>query len=163
MTATRTHAVLVGQGIGDGLGMPFEKLGDEVHPDLATWDGSYQPGTWHELPRGHWTDDTEMAECLATSLVACRGFDGAEKVPLPQRGGAEPEGPWPQASFQSRARKWLGYGLLAAIGGIAVYGISKASSGLMAATERPKGGHFRRGFVAEQKAPPRIGIYGTRS
>jgi len=51
VTATRTSAVLVGQGIGDALGMPFEKLDDEVHPDLATWDGSYQPGTWHELPR----------------------------------------------------------------------------------------------------------------
>lgn len=73
-----TPAVLVGQGIGDALGMPFEKLGDEVHPDLATWDGSYKPGTWHKLPPGHWTDDTEMAECLATSLVQCKNFDGAD-------------------------------------------------------------------------------------
>ncbi len=75
---TKTRAVLVGQGIGDSLGMPFEKLGDEVHPDLTTWNGSYQPGTWHELPAGHFTDDTEMAECLATSLIACHGFDGAD-------------------------------------------------------------------------------------
>jgi ADP-ribosyl-[dinitrogen reductase] hydrolase len=64
--------------VGDSLGMPFEKLGDEVHPDLATWTGEYQPGTWHELPPGHYTDDTEMAECLATSLIACHGFDGAD-------------------------------------------------------------------------------------
>jgi ADP-ribosyl-[dinitrogen reductase] hydrolase len=56
--------------------MPFEKLGDEVHPGLAAWDGSYQPGTWHKLPAGHWTDDTEMAECLARSLLACNSFDG---------------------------------------------------------------------------------------
>jgi ADP-ribosyl-[dinitrogen reductase] hydrolase len=73
-----TPAVLVGQAVGDALGMPFEKLGDEVHSDLATWDGSYQPGTWHKLPAGHWTDDTEMAECLATSLHACNGFDGRD-------------------------------------------------------------------------------------
>jgi len=75
---TKTPAVLVGQGVGDALGMPFETLGDDVHPGLATWDGSYQPGTWHDLPRGHYTDDTEMAECLATSLHACSGFDGAD-------------------------------------------------------------------------------------
>ena len=73
-----TPAVLVGQAIGDALGMPFEKLGDEVHPDLAAWTGAYQPGTWHKLPAGHWTDDTEMAECLATSLLACNGFDGRD-------------------------------------------------------------------------------------
>ncbi len=73
-----TPAVLVGQAIGDALGMPFEKLGDEVHPDLAAWAGAYEPGTWHELPAGHWTDDTEMAECLATSLLACNGFDGRD-------------------------------------------------------------------------------------
>lgn len=75
---TRTHAVLVGQAIGDALGMPFEKLGDKVHPDLATWKGEYRPGTWHKLPAGHWTDDTEMAECLAASLVKHQGFDGAD-------------------------------------------------------------------------------------
>jgi ADP-ribosyl-[dinitrogen reductase] hydrolase len=74
----KTPAVLVGQGIGDALGMPFETLGDEVHPDLATWVGEYRPGTWHKLPPAHWTDDTEMAECLATSLIACHGFDGAD-------------------------------------------------------------------------------------
>lgn len=74
----RTPAVLVGQGIGDALGMPFETLGDDVHAGLATWDGSYQPGTWHKLPSGHWTDDTAMAECLATSLVSRNYFDGAD-------------------------------------------------------------------------------------
>jgi len=74
----KTPAVLVGQACGDALGMPFEKLGDEVHPDLATWDGSYRPGTWHKLPAGHWTDDTEMAECLAQSLIYCCGFDGGD-------------------------------------------------------------------------------------
>jgi ADP-ribosyl-[dinitrogen reductase] hydrolase len=73
-----TPAVLVGQAVGDALGMPYEKLGDEVHPGLATWNGLYQPGTWHKLPAGYWTDDTEMAECLATSLIKCKGFEGAD-------------------------------------------------------------------------------------
>lgn len=68
-----TPAVLVGQAIGDALGMPFEKPKDEVHPDLATWDGSYKPGTWHKLPAGHWTDDTEMAVALAGSLIDNEG------------------------------------------------------------------------------------------
>jgi ADP-ribosylglycohydrolase len=74
----RTPAVLVGSGVGDALGMPFEKLGDEVHPDLPAWIGEYRPGTWHKLPAGHWTDDTEMAECLATSLIDRCGFDGED-------------------------------------------------------------------------------------
>ncbi len=70
MTRQITPAVLIGQAIGDALGMPFEKLGDEVHPDLSTWDGqSFRKGTFHDLPPGHWTDDTEMAECLARSLI----------------------------------------------------------------------------------------------
>jgi ADP-ribosyl-[dinitrogen reductase] hydrolase len=73
-----THATLVGQAIGDALGMPFETLGDKVHPDLATWAGEYRPGTWHKLPAGHWTDDTEMAECLATSIIENRGFNGED-------------------------------------------------------------------------------------
>ena len=74
----KTPAVLVGQAIGDALGMPFEHFSDGVHKDLAAWDGSFRPGTYHKLPAGHWTDDTEMAECLATSLVTRKGFHGAD-------------------------------------------------------------------------------------
>lgn len=75
-------AVLLGQAIGDALGMPFEKLGDEVHEDLARWDGMFWPGTFHDLPPGHYTDDTEMAECLALSLTQRKGYivgDACEK------------------------------------------------------------------------------------
>lgn len=75
---TRTPAVLIGQAIGDSLGMPFETLGDEVHPDLANWEGEYRHGTFLDLPPGHFTDDTEMAECLATSLVERGMYDGAD-------------------------------------------------------------------------------------
>ena len=74
----KTAAVLVGQAIGDSLGMPFEHPTDGLHPDLASWDGIFRPGTYHKLPAGHWTDDTEMAECLARSLVANDGYDGAD-------------------------------------------------------------------------------------
>jgi ADP-ribosyl-[dinitrogen reductase] hydrolase len=70
--------VLVGEAVGDALGLPFEKLGDEVHPALATWDGSYRPCKRLQLPPGHFSDDTEMAECLATSLIACNGFYGPD-------------------------------------------------------------------------------------
>lgn len=72
---TTTPAVLVGQAIGDALGMPFETLKSEVHPDLASWDGSFRPGTWHKLAPGVWTDDTEMAECLARSLIKNHRYD----------------------------------------------------------------------------------------
>lgn len=68
-------AVLVGMAVGDALGMPFEKPDDTVHPDLSGWDGNYKPGTWHKLPPGHWTDDTEMAVCLAESLIAKGTYD----------------------------------------------------------------------------------------
>lgn len=64
--------MLVGCGVGDALGMPFETLGEKVHEGLQDWDGSYRAGTWHKLPPGHYTDDTEMSICLAQSLIANR-------------------------------------------------------------------------------------------
>lgn len=59
---------MVGLGVGDALGMPFEKLGEEIHPLLSTWNGKFHEGTFHKLPPGHYTDDTEMALCLAQVL-----------------------------------------------------------------------------------------------
>jgi len=73
-----TPAVVLGLGIGDSLGMPFEVHGDTIHPNLETWDGSFQPGTHHKLPAGCWTDDTEMAVALAESLIAQKGYDPAD-------------------------------------------------------------------------------------
>jgi ADP-ribosylglycohydrolase len=73
-----TPAVLVGQAVGDSLGMPFEASGDKIHKNLATWDGSMLPGTWHKLPAGQWTDDTEMATALAESLVEHKGYNPAD-------------------------------------------------------------------------------------
>ncbi len=68
-------AVLVGMAVGDALGMPFEKPDNTVHPDLSGFDGKYRAGTWHKLPPGHWTDDTEMAVCLSESLIAKGTYD----------------------------------------------------------------------------------------
>lgn len=71
-------AALLGLAIGDALGMPFEKPRGQVHKDLATWDGSFKPGTWHKLPAGHYTDDTEMALCLAESLLEQKNHVAAD-------------------------------------------------------------------------------------
>jgi ADP-ribosyl-[dinitrogen reductase] hydrolase len=74
----KTPAVMVGEAVGDSLGMPFEHFSDGVHPDLAAWDGSFRPGTYHKLPAGHFTDDTEQAACLASSLVSQGCYDGED-------------------------------------------------------------------------------------
>ena len=68
-------AVLVGLAVGDALGMPFERRGDAVHKDLPTWNGHFRPGTYHKLPAGHWTDDTEMALALASSILDGHCYD----------------------------------------------------------------------------------------
>lgn len=73
----QTPAVLVGMAIGDALGMPFERPDESAHELLEGWDGEFREGTQHELPAGHWTDDTEMAVALTESLIEMRGFDPA--------------------------------------------------------------------------------------
>lgn len=61
--------------------MRFETLKEEIHADLATWDGkTYLEGTFHKLPAGHWTDDTEMALALAESLIASNGAWNGDDV-----------------------------------------------------------------------------------
>jgi len=73
-----TPAVLTGLAVGDALGMPFERSADRIDPKLATWDGSMLPGTWHKLPAGFFTDDTEMSVALAESLIEHRGYYPAD-------------------------------------------------------------------------------------
>lgn len=68
-------AVLLGCAIGDALGMPFEMRGNKIHPELKGWDGELRAGKHHELPAGHYTDDTEMSIALANSLVANGKWD----------------------------------------------------------------------------------------
>lgn len=64
---------LVGQAIGDSLGMGFETQ-PANSPELLAWDGSYQPSAYHKLSAGQWTDDTMMARALAESLMSCNGY-----------------------------------------------------------------------------------------
>ena len=74
--------VLLYSAVGDALGMPFEQPRDEVHPDLASWDGSMVPGVGYlKLPAGTYTDDTEFSLALAESLIRMRGFVGADVMP----------------------------------------------------------------------------------
>jgi len=67
-------APLVGEAIGDALGMAFETQ-KEDSPALLQWDGkSYLPSEYHGLRPGQWTDDTMMAKLLAESILTCGGF-----------------------------------------------------------------------------------------
>jgi len=69
--------------------MPFEHFGTDVHKDLSNWTGDYRPGTYHELPPGYWTDDTEMAVALTESLLACGEYkptDAAQRYLAWSRG-----------------------------------------------------------------------------
>ena len=64
---------LIGEGVGDALGMPFEtKKSDD--PELLAWDGRYLPSEFHQLNPGQWTDDTMMAKLITESLFLCGGF-----------------------------------------------------------------------------------------
>jgi len=73
-----THQPMLGIGIGDALGMPFETL-PHFSSALTGWDGQTfldaptdpESGYSHGLKAGQWTDDTQMSICLAESLVAC--------------------------------------------------------------------------------------------
>lgn len=66
-------APLVGQAVGDALGMPFEtRLAND--PLLVNWKGDYLPSEYHKLEPGQWTDDTMMAKMLMESLYICGGF-----------------------------------------------------------------------------------------
>lgn len=73
MSATlvdRARGALLGTAIGDGLGAPFEGWAHVPEDALQALERS------DELLR--WTDDTHMTIAVAESLIACRGFDGAD-------------------------------------------------------------------------------------
>ena len=63
--------MLVGLAIGDALGAPVE-FGHNSAGIRANWDGLMQD---HRIPKGHYTDDTAMALCLADSLLECGGYN----------------------------------------------------------------------------------------
>jgi ADP-ribosylglycohydrolase len=71
-------ATLVGCGIGDSLGNPFE-MKKANSPLITEWDGSFKDGgTFWKGKAGQWTDDTMASICLAKSLIRCQKFDGAD-------------------------------------------------------------------------------------
>jgi ADP-ribosyl-[dinitrogen reductase] hydrolase len=74
-----TAASLVGLAIGDALGAPFEKLPLD-HPDYLWWNGQYidhsprPPPYGHNLKKGQFTDDTQMAMALAESILKVKRY-----------------------------------------------------------------------------------------
>ncbi len=71
---SRARGALLGLAAGDALGTTVEfSFGPQHLTDIVGG------GPFH-LEAGQWTDDTSMALCLATSLVACRGFDPYDQM-----------------------------------------------------------------------------------
>lgn len=67
--------VLLGGAIGDALGMPFEKklVNDLL---LINWDGKkFLPCAHHGLQAGQFTDDSQMQQMVAESLLDNKGFN----------------------------------------------------------------------------------------
>lgn len=67
---------LLGLAAGDAVGtaVEFKERGS-----FAPLTGMVGGGAW-DLAPGEWTDDTSMALCLATSLVATGGFDPRDQM-----------------------------------------------------------------------------------
>ena len=74
--ADRFRGCLLGLAAGDALGAAVEFQSRDTFPPLTGMVG----GGVFALAPGQWTDDTSMALCLATSLVACGGFDPADQM-----------------------------------------------------------------------------------
>jgi ADP-ribosyl-[dinitrogen reductase] hydrolase len=72
----RYRGSMLGLAVVDALGAPLEFL----EP------GTFEPicdmieGGYHDLPRGHWTDDTSHELCLADSLIQCKGFNPTDQM-----------------------------------------------------------------------------------
>jgi ADP-ribosyl-[dinitrogen reductase] hydrolase len=72
----RTRGCLLGLAVGDAVGTTVEFCARGTFPLVMDMTGS---GPF-SLEAGQWTDDTSMALCLATSLVACHGFDAHDQM-----------------------------------------------------------------------------------
>lgn len=72
----RARGMLVGLAVGDALGAPVEFLPEPS--DLYIREMGDKIEHFHEsyrAPKGVWTDDTEMALCIADSLLENNGYD----------------------------------------------------------------------------------------
>lgn len=72
----KARGILVGLAVGDALGAPVEFLPDPS--DFYIKEMGEKIEHFHEnyrAPKGVWTDDTEMALCIADSLLINKGYD----------------------------------------------------------------------------------------
>lgn len=75
---SRARGALVGLACGDALGRPVEfRTPGAIETEYGRVTEMLGDGT-HGRPPGTVTDDTELALCLARSLVERNGFDGAD-------------------------------------------------------------------------------------
>jgi ADP-ribosyl-[dinitrogen reductase] hydrolase len=78
MDIDRAEGVLLGLACGDALGRPVEfETPARILAQYGEVTEMLADGTWGQ-PKGTVTDDTEMALCLARSLVDCGEFDPAD-------------------------------------------------------------------------------------
>jgi ADP-ribosyl-[dinitrogen reductase] hydrolase len=71
----RYRGVLLGKAVGDALGATVEFMSrDAIQLRYGTLR-DIVGGGWLSLPKGEVTDDTQMALCIANSIVECKGFD----------------------------------------------------------------------------------------
>jgi ADP-ribosyl-[dinitrogen reductase] hydrolase len=78
MSDNRERAIgaLVGLAVGDTLGTPLEFHERDTYEHITDMIG----GGPFDLKPGEWTDDTSMALCLGTSLLARYGFDSEDQL-----------------------------------------------------------------------------------
>ena len=72
----RAQGMFVGLAVGDALGAPVEFLPEPSDVYIAEMGKKIEP--FHKnyrAPEGVWTDDTEMALCIADSLLVNGGYD----------------------------------------------------------------------------------------
>ncbi|MBR3256572.1 ADP-ribosylglycohydrolase family protein [Candidatus Saccharibacteria bacterium] len=72
----KARGMLLGLAIGDALGAPVEFLPESSDIHIKNMGSKIEH--FHEnyrAPKGVWTDDTEMALCIADSLLVNEGYD----------------------------------------------------------------------------------------
>lgn len=72
----RYRGCLLGLAVGDAVGTSVEFKPRGSFPPMTDLVG----GGVFRLQAGQWTDDTSMALCLATSLLASQGFDAKDQM-----------------------------------------------------------------------------------
>lgn len=73
---SKARGMLVGLAVGDALGAPVEFLPEPS--DVYIGEMGNKIEHFHKnyrVPKGVWTDDTEMALCIADSLLVNNGYD----------------------------------------------------------------------------------------